>query len=99
MSLCADDYEFIESSIFPVHSRYMCVCVLNCVQLFAIPRTVACQIPLSMEFFRQEYWNGLPFPTPGDLPNPGIKPECPASPAMAGGFCTTVPPGKPQIYA
>ena len=40
--------------------------------------TVACQVPLSMEFSRQEFWSGLPFPSPGDLPNPGIKPRSPA---------------------
>ena len=45
--------------------------------------------PPSMEFSRQEYWSGLPFPSPGDLPNPGIKPTSPASPALAGGFFTT----------
>ena len=57
----------------------MCVCVcLSRVQLFETPWTVACQIPLSMEFPRQECWSGLPFPTPGDLPNPGIKPLTPA---------------------
>ena len=55
--------------------------------------TVARQAPLSMEFFNQEYWSGLPFPTPGDLPDPGIKP---GSPALAGGFLTTEPPGKPS---
>ena len=52
------------------------LCVLSCscpVQLFATLRTVAHQAPLSMRFSRQEYWSGLPFPTPGDLPNPGIK--------------------------
>ena len=43
----------------------------------AIPWTVACQAPLSMEFSRQEYWSGLTFPSPGDLPNPGIKPGSP----------------------
>ena len=43
--------------------------------------TVACQAPLSMGFPRQEYWSGLPFPPPGDLPNPGIKPESPVSSA------------------
>ena len=43
--------------------------------LFATPWTVACQAPLSMEFFRQEYWSGLPFPSPGDRPNPGIEPR------------------------
>ena len=44
--------------------------------------TVTCQAPLSMEFSRQEYWSGLPFLTPGDLPDPGIEPESPVSPAM-----------------
>ena len=54
--------------------------------------TLACQVPLSMGFSRQEYWSGLPFPSPGDLPNPGIKP---ASPALAGRFFTSEPPEKP----
>ena len=45
------------------------------------PRTVACQGPLSIEFPRQEYWSDFPFPTPGDLPNPGTEPEPPASQA------------------
>ena len=56
---------------------YVYVCVyaqsLSCVWLFATLWTVACQAPLSMEFSRQEYWRGLPFPTPGDLPDPGIE--------------------------
>ena len=47
------------------------------------------QAPLSMEFFRQEYWCGLPFPTPGDLPNPGIEPASLVSPSLAGRFFTT----------
>ena len=51
---------------------------LNCVWLLLTPWTVACQAPLSMGFPRQEYWNGLPFPSPGDLPNPGIKRATPA---------------------
>ena len=54
------------------------------------------QAPLSMEFSRQEYWSGLPFPPPEDLPDPGIKPMSLTSPALAGGFFTTVPPGKPH---
>ena len=58
----------------------------------ATPWTVVRQAPLSMEFSRQEYWSGLPFPSPGDLPDPGIKT---ASFAGAGGFFTTVPSGKP----
>ena len=59
----------------------------------ATPWTVAHQAPLSMGFPRQEYWSGLPFSSPGDLPDPGIKP---ASPPLAGGFLTTEPPGKPN---
>ena len=51
--------------------------LLSSVRLFAIPWTVAYQVPPSMEFSRQEYWSGLPFPSPGDLPNPGIKPGSP----------------------
>ena len=58
------------------------------------PWTVACLAPLSMGFPRQEYWSGLPFPSPGDLSHPGIKP---APPALAGGFFTTKPPGKPVM--
>ena len=54
--------------------------------------TIACQAPLSMGFLRQEYWNSLPFPSPGDRPNPGIEP---VSLALAGGFFTSAPPGKP----
>ena len=73
------------------------VCMLSHVCLFVTPWTVPCQVPLSMKFFRQEYWSGLPFPTPGDLPNPGTEPMSPASPALAGGFFTTEPPGKPLL--
>ena len=68
--------------------------MLSRVQLFATPWTVACQAPLSMEFSRQEYWSGLPFPSPGDLPDPRIEPVSFAFPALAGGFFTTEPPGK-----
>ena len=74
----------------------MCVyahaCMLNHVRLFATPWTLAREAPLSLEFPRQEYWKGLPFPPPEDLPNGRIKPK---SPAVAGGFFTTGPPGKP----
>ena len=49
----------------------------------------------SMWFSRQKYWSELPFPFPGDLPDPGIEPE---SPALAGGFFTAEPPGKPPLY-
>ena len=64
------------------------------VQLFVTLWTVALQAPLSMGFPKQEYWRGLSFPSPGDLPNPGIEPT---SSALAGGFIITEPPGKPNI--
>ena len=64
------------------------------VRLFAVPWTVAYQAPPSMEFSRQEYWSGLPFPSPGDLPDPGIKPIFPALQADA---LPSEPPGKPQL--
>ena len=65
-------------------------------RLFVTPWTVAFQAPLPMEFSRQEYWSGLSFSTPGDISNLAIEPASLASPALAGGFFTTVPPGKPQ---
>ena len=61
----------------------------RCVRLFVTPWTVTHQAPLSMEFSRQEYWNGLPCPLPGDLPNPGIKLMSLTSPELAGGSSTT----------
>ena len=63
--------------------------LLSHVQFFVILWTVVCQAPLSMGFSRQEYWSGLPFPSPGDLPNPGINPYILTSPALANGFFTT----------
>ena len=59
---------------------------LSCVRLFATPWTVASQAPLSMGFSKQEYWSRLPFPSPGDLPDPVIDP---LSPTLAGRFFTT----------
>ena len=80
-------------------TMHVCAQLLSCVQLLATPWTVAHQAPLSLEFSRQEYWNGLTFPPPGDLPNPGIEPASPVSPALAGGFFTTAPPGKPSSHS
>ena len=65
------------------------------VQLFATPWTVAHQASLSMGFSRQEYWSGLPFPSPGDLPNPGIEYKSLVSPALAGELFTTALPRQP----
>ena len=66
------------------------------VRLLVTPWTVAHQAPLSMGFSRQEYWSGLPFPSPGDLSKPGIKP---GSPALSGGFFASSVPGKPSNSA
>ena len=82
----------------------VCVCVSVCVCLHAHsvvpdslrPWIVACQAPLSMDFSRQESWSGLFFPSPGDLPNPGIRSMSPLSHALAGRFFTSAPPGKPS---
>ena len=79
---------------FPGH-----VCMLShfsSVQLFGTLWTVALQVPLSMGFSRQEYWSKLPFPTPGDLPDPEIEST---SPLLAGGFLPTVPPGRAVLVA
>ena len=74
----------------------VCVSVLSHVQLFAIPWS-----PLgssgTMEFSRQEYWSGLPFPILGDLPNPGIEPACPVSASLQVDSLTTSPTLKPYI--
>ena len=73
-------------------------CMLSRLQFFVIPRTLTHQAPLFMKFYRQEYWNGLPFLTPGDLPDTGIKFSSPESPALAGRFFTTKPPGKLCVF-
>ena len=75
------------------HCTLRCVCAqsLSPVWLFATLWTVTHKVPLPMEFSRQEYWSRLPFSSPGDLPDPGIKLT---SPALAGGFFTAIPPRK-----
>ena len=67
---------------------HVCSILSTC---FVTPWTIACQIPLSMGFSRQEYWSGLPFPPPGDLPDPGVEPT---SPALIGRFFTTEQQGE-----
>ena len=77
----------------------MCLCAqsLSLVQLFVTPWTVIHQAPLSMDFpGRILEW--VPFPSPEDLLDPGIEPKCPPSPALAGGFLTTEPTGKPKYF-
>ena len=71
----------------------LCLGMLSCVQLFVTPWTVARQAPLSMGFSRPEYWSGLPFPPPRDLPDPGIKPR---SPTLQADSLPAKPQGKPK---
>ena len=81
--------------------QFRCACILaqslSRVWLFVTPGTLAHQAPLPMGFPRQEYWSELPFPSPGDPPNPGIEPASLASPALAGRFFTPAPPVKPNL--
>ena len=74
---------------------WLCVPAQSCLTL-CDPMDCSLQAPLSMGFSRQEYWRGLPCPPPGDLLESGIEPACLASPALAGRFFTTVPPGRPH---
>ena len=74
----------------------MKVKLLSQVRLFATRWTVAHQAPQSMDFSKQEYWSGLPFPSPGVLPNPGIEP---VSPALQADALSSEPPGKPNNIA
>ena len=95
---CFHWHFILHNSSFATGCVCVCVCVcvlgLSRVRLFVAPWTVAHQTPLPVGFPRQEYWSGVPLLTPGDLPNPGIKP---VSPALVGKFFTTVPPGKPSL--
>ena len=68
---------------------FVCAQLLSRVRLSVAPWTVAHQAPQAMDFSRQEYWSGLPFPPPGDLPNPQTEWVSLVSPALAGGFITT----------
>ena len=87
-----------QKSLWSLAVVCVCVCMLTCVHrhargqscpTFVMPWIVACQASLSMGFSRQEYWSGLPFPPPGNLPDPGIQPLSPTSPALAVRFFTT----------
>ena len=80
-------------------TAYLSKCVTACSVIsdsLKAPWTTACQVSMSMQFPRQEYWSGLPCPPPGDLPGPGIKPMSPASPALQANFLSTELPGKPR---
>ena len=79
------------------HNIFVVVVIqlLSYVKVFVTPQTTGYQAPLSMGFPRQEYWNGLPFHSPGDLPNSGIEPTYPS---LVDRFFTTEPPGSPTTY-
>ena len=74
------------------------VSVAKLCPILSQPHGLTHQAPRSMRFSRQEYWSGLPFPFPRDLPDPGIEPLCPASPALAGRFFTTELLGSPWVW-
>ena len=84
-----------EDTISQLIGNVTYVQLLSYVQLFATPWTVAHQAPLLLGFSRQEYWSGVPIPSPGDLPHPGIEPGFPALWADA---LPSEPPGKPNTY-
>ena len=88
-----DHSVFTFAAFFLSLLRLPTLCV--CVQLFATLWTVACQAPLSLGFSRPEYWSGLPCPSSGDHPNPGIKSMSPVYPALTGGFFTSEQWGRP----
>ena len=78
-----------EAGSLPIFQDFeVCVQLPSHVWPPGTPQTIAHQVPLSMGFSRQEYWSGVPFPPPGNLPDPGIEPESLKSPALAGGFFT-----------
>ena len=80
---------FQGDSVWPGPGQHVCVHMCSIMSnSFAIPWTIAHQASLSVEFPGKEYWNGLPLPTPGDLPDPGIEPTSLVSPALASGFFT-----------
>ena len=94
-----EDSSILQPYLLTLEGEHVCVCVcvcvcelLGCVQLFAPPRTEGCQVPLSLGFSRQKYWSRLPFPSPGDLPDPGII-LC--SSALQADLLASEPQGKP----
>ena len=89
---------FMEMKTIPIHCR-VCICVQLHPTLFNPMDYAACQASLPIGFSSQEYWSGLPFPIPWDLPKPGIKLMDLASLSLAGGFLTAVSLGKPDILS
>ena len=92
--LVKNEFSSVEFAVGYSLTCMVLACMLSHVQLFVTPGTAAHQLPLSMGFSRQEHWSGLPFPSPRDLAHAWIKLASPVSPAWAGRFFTTEPPGK-----
>ena len=92
-NICSVKFRIKKYILVTFQGSFLSLLLLSRVWLFATPWTTVRQVPLSLEFPRQEYWSGLPFPALGDLPRPGFEP---VSPALAGRFFTTEPPGKPS---
>ena len=88
------EYHRFKPGILEVHMKFVIEKLLSRVQLFATPWTAGHQAPASMGFPRQEYWSELPFPSPGELPDPGIEP---GSPTLQADALTSEPPGKPYM--
>ena len=94
---CTNDPCRVESKFLGSERCFSYLCQMrDCVQLFATPWTVAYQALLSMGFYRQEYWSGLPFPSPGDLPNPGIEPISPVASSLQADSLPLEPSGPLQ---
>ena len=86
-------HAFVVSHFMHVCAKSLQLCPILCSPVDCSPPAL-----LSMGFSRQEYWSGLPFPPPGDLPNPGIKPTSPVSPALQAGSLPSEPSGKPHVW-
>jgi len=95
VSVCVLCYLMLSPNFPDPKIKKVKVKLLSRVQLFATPWTIAYQASPSLGFSRQEYWSGLPFPSPGDLPNSGIKP---GSPTLEADALTSEPPGKPTRF-
>ena len=88
----------VQQSDSDIHIEKKKLSCFSGVWIFATLWTVACQAPQSMGFSRQEHWNGLPFPSPGDLPDPGTEPESPVAPALQADSLLPSHLGSPDIH-
>ena len=92
-------YPFLDSPLLYIHSAYVPVKSLKSCPTLQPHARVACQAPLSMGFSKQDYWSGLPYPSPGDLSDPGIESVSPWGSCTEGRFFTVEPPEKLHIHS